>query len=136
MAKTNNFLNNRDFGILIIRLGLGFTMMTLHGLPKITGGVEKWKAVGAGMKVIGIDFLPVLWGLAAALTETFGAFLLILGLFHKPVNALLAFTMLIAALVHFNRGDGFIGASHAIELGLVFLALIFTGPGKYSIDKK
>ncbi|RZK26274.1 MAG: DoxX family protein, partial [Flavobacterium sp.] len=28
------------------------------------------------------------------------------------------------------------GASHAIELGIVFFSLIFIGPGKYSVDKK
>lgn len=136
MATKNSFLKNRDFGLLIIRAGIGISMLTLHGLPKITGGVDKWKAVGSGMKVIGIDFLPVVWGLAAAATETFGSFLLILGLFHRPVSALLAFTMLIAMLVHLNKGDGISVASHAAELGLVFIALIFTGPGKYAVDKK
>lgn len=135
MATKNSFLKNRDFGLLIIRAGIGISMLTLHGLPKITGGVDKWKAVGSGMKVIGIDFLPVFWGFAAAATETFGSFLLILGLFHRPVSALLAFTMLIATLVHLNSGDGISVASHAMELGLIFIALIFTGPGKYAVDK-
>ena len=40
---------------------------------------------------------------------------------------MLVFTMIIAALVHFAKGDGLSGASHAIELGIVFLALIFIG---------
>ncbi len=44
--------------------------------------------------------------------------------------------MIIAALVHFGKGDGLSGASHAIELGIVCFGLIFIGPGKYSIDKK
>ena len=135
MATKNSFLKNRDFGLLIIRAGIGISMLTLHGLPKITGGVDKWKAVGSGMKVIGIDFLPVFWGFAAAATETFGSFLLILGLFHRPVSTLLSFTMLIATLVHLNSGDGISVASHAMELGLIFIALIFTGPGKYAVDK-
>lgn len=135
MATKNSFLKNRDFGLLIIRAVIGISMLTLHGLPKITGGVDKWKAVGSGMKVISIDFLPVFWGFAAAATETFGSFLLILGLFHRSVSALLAFTMLIATLVHLNNGDGISVASHAMELGLIFIALIFTGPGKYAVDK-
>ena len=135
MATTNTFLRNKDFGLLIIRAGIGLSMLTLHGLPKITGGIDKWTAIGGSMKVIGINFLPVFWGFAAAATETFGAFLLILGLFHRPVSALLAFTMLIATLVHLNNGDGISVASHAMELGLVFFGLIFTGPGKYAVDK-
>ncbi|MFD1629662.1 DoxX family protein [Pseudopedobacter beijingensis] len=134
MASTN-FFKNRDFGILIIRVGLGICMV-MHGLPKITGGMEKWKAIGGAMNTIGIDFAPTFWGFMASAVETFGGFLLVLGLFFRPANALLAFTMLIAALVHINKGEGFMGASHAIEIGIAFLGLIFIGPGKYSIDKK
>jgi putative oxidoreductase len=28
-----------------------------------------------------------------------------------------------------------VAASHAIEVGIVFLSLIFIGPGKYSVDR-
>lgn len=125
----------RNTGLLIIRLGLG-AMMMYHGLPKIMGGPDKWTALGGSMKVISIDFLPLFWGLMAALAEGMGGFLLLLGLFFRPVNLLLVFTMLIAALVHFAKGDGWFGASHAIELGVVFFGLLFVGPGKYSVDKK
>ena len=52
------------------------------------------------------------------------------------LNMLLTFTMIIAALIHFGKGEGIMGASHAIELGIVFFSLIFIGPGKYSVDKK
>ena len=31
---------------------------------------------------------------------------------------------------------GMFAASHAIELGIVFLAIIFTGAGSYSIDAR
>jgi len=48
---------------------------------------------------------------------------------------MLFFTMLIAALSQLSRGDGLCGAAHAIENGVVFLILIFIGPGKYSIDE-
>lgn len=135
MAVLDNLGKYRNTGLLLIRLGLG-VMFMIHGFPKIMGGVETWKGLGGSMKLIGIDFLPVAWGFMAAATETFGGFLLILGLFFRPVNILLVFTMIIAALVHFNKGDGIGGASHAIELGIVFFGLLFVGPGKYSIDKK
>jgi putative oxidoreductase len=48
----------------------------------------------------------------------------------------MAFTMLIALVYHLSKGDSFIKYSHALESGIVFLALIFTGPGKFSFDKK
>ena len=135
MAIFDTLGKYRNTGLLVLRMGIG-AMMMVHGFPKIMGGPDKWIALGGTMKVIGIDFLPIVWGFMAAITEGLGGFLLLLGLFFRPVNILLTFTMLIATLVHFGKGDGILGASHAIELGIVFFALIFIGPGKYSVDKK
>ncbi|SOD20053.1 DoxX family protein [Pedobacter xixiisoli] len=135
MAIFDTLGKYRNTGLLILRVGLG-AMMMVHGLPKIMGGPDTWTGLGSSMKVIGINFLPTFWGLMAALAEGMGGFLLLLGLFFRPVNMLLAFTMLIAALVHFGKGEGIMGASHAIEVGIVFFSLIFIGPGKYSVDKK
>lgn len=135
MAIFDTLGKYRNTGLLILRVGLG-AMMMVHGLPKIMGGPEMWTGLGGSMKVIGISFLPTFWGLMAALAEGMGGFLLLLGLFFRPVNMLLAFTMLIAALVHFGKGEGIMGASHAIEVGIVFFSLIFIGPGKYSVDGK
>ncbi|MNK19611.1 hypothetical protein D3C87_378330 [compost metagenome] len=135
MAIFDTLGKYRNTGLLILRVGLG-AMMMVHGLPKIIGGIDMWTGLGSSMKVIGINFLPTFWGLMAALAEGMGGFLLVLGLFFRPVNMLLAFTMLIAALVHFGKGEGVMGASHAIEVGIVFFSLIFIGPGKYSVDKK
>ncbi|TKC12741.1 DoxX family protein [Pedobacter polaris] len=135
MAIFESLGKYRNTGLLILRVGLG-VMMMVHGLPKIMGGPDGWTQLGGSMKVIHIDFLPTFWGFMAAISEGLGGFLLILGLFFRPVNMLLFFTMVIAALVHFGKGDGVSGASHAIELAIVFLGLVFIGPGKYSIDKK
>lgn len=135
MAIFDNLGKYRNTGLLILRLGLG-AMMMVHGLPKIMGGPDQWAGLGGSMKVVGIDFVPAFWGFMAAISEGLGGFLLLLGLFFRPVNILLTFTMIIAALVHFGKGEGIMGASHAIELGIVFFSLIFIGPGKYSVDRK
>ena len=135
MAILDNLGKYRNTGLLLLRIGLG-TMFIIHGFPKLAGGPNGWTGLGGSMKVIGIDFLPIFWGFMAAATETFGGFLLIVGLFFRPALILLIFTMIIAALVHLGKGDGLGGASHAIELGIVFFGLIFIGPGKYSVDKK
>ena len=135
MAIFDGLGKYRNTGLLILRLGLG-VMFIVHGFPKLAGGPDGWAGLGGSMKVVGIDFLPVFWGFMAAVAETFGGFLLIVGLFYRPACMLLVFTMVIAALVHLGKGDGLKGASHAIELGIVFLSLIFIGPGKYSVDKK
>jgi putative oxidoreductase len=135
MAILDNLGKYRNTGLLLLRIGLG-VMFIIHGFPKLAGGPSGWAGLGGSMKVIGINFLPIFWGFMAAATETFGGFLLIVGLFFRPALILLIFTMVIAALVHFGKGDGLGGASHAIELGIVFFGLIFIGPGKYSVDKK
>ena len=135
MALLGSLGKYRNTGLLITRIGLGILFM-LHGYPKLLGGPEKWEAIGGAMKYVGIDFLPLVWGLFAAITETFGGFLILLGLAFRPVCLLLTFTMAIATSMHLNSNEGFMSASQAIEMGVVFLGLAFVGPGVYSVDKK
>ena len=134
-----NLLRNsypaRDFGLLILRIGIGIMFM-LHGLPKMTSGPEKWAALGGSMQTVGIDFMPAFWGFMAAFAELIGGGLMILGLFFRPVTALLTITMIVAALKHGAAGDGFKGYSHAVELGILFFSLYFIGPGRISLDAK
>lgn len=136
MAIFESLGKYRNTGLLIIRVGLGIMMM-MHGFPKLSGGVENWTQIGGNMKNVGIDFFPTVWGFMAAATETIGGLFLLMGLFFRPSCLLLLFTMIIASLVHLSDSkQDLMDASHAIELGVVFLSLIFIGPGKYSIDKK
>ncbi|SKB74052.1 DoxX family protein [Daejeonella lutea] len=125
----------RNTGLLIVRLGLG-VMMMLHGYPKFLGGPDNWAAVGGSMKYLGITFAPEVWGLLAAAAETFGGFLLLIGLAFRPVCLILTFTMLVAAVTHLKTSSDYMDAAHAIELGFVFFGLAFIGPGRYSVDKK
>lgn len=135
MALLDTLGKYKNTGILLARIGIG-TMFIFHGYPKLLGGPEQWEQIGGSMKHLGITFTPTIWGLMAGLTETFGGFLLILGLAFRPVCLLLLFTMIVASLVHLNSTDGFISASQAIENGFIFIGLLFIGPGKYSVDKK
>ena len=130
-----------DLGILAIRLGIGASMLIFHGWGKITGGPEMWTKVGGGMANLGIRFIPTFWGLLAALSESLGSALLILGLFYRPAAAGLAFTMLVAVATHLNMptgapNAGWKGASHALELMFVYLGLLLLGPGKYSLGPR
>ena len=125
----------RDFGLLLLRVGLGLMFAFVHGWPKLLGGAPTWKKLGAAMGNFGIHFAPEVWGLLAALAEFGGGILLILGLLFRPACAALAFTMVVAATMHFRAEGTFFAAAHAIELGVVFLALLFVGPGRYSLDR-
>ena len=135
MAIFSNLGKYKNTGLLIMRVGLGIMFM-FHGYPKLLGGPDNWEAVGGAMKHIGISFFPVGWGFLAAATETFGGFLILLGLAFRPAALLLTLVMIVASTMHLKTGDGLSGASHAIEAGIVFFSLVFIGPGKYSVDKK
>jgi putative oxidoreductase len=130
------FLNkHRHVGLLVLRIGIGL-MFIVHGAPKLFDGPEKWVKIGAAMASLGIGFAPAFWGFMAAVSEFFGGICLILGFVFRPACILLTITMLVAAISHLSRGDGIGGASHAIELGIVFLSLILIGAGRYSLDEK
>lgn len=121
-----------DIGLLIIRIGLGI-MFIIHGFPKISGGPAMWERLGQAMGSIGITFFPVLWGLAATLSEFLGGFLLIFGFFFRPACGFLAFTMAIATIMLASQKAGFSSVSHPGELFVVFLGLFLIGPGKYRL---
>ncbi|HWR42011.1 DoxX family protein [Sporomusa sp.] len=128
-----NWDKHRELGILLLRLGIGL-MFVYHGWPKISGGVETWVKLGAAMKFLGMGFAPEFWGFMSAATEFFGGILIAIGLLTRPVAMFLTFNMIVAVVLKFSTGAGLGGASQAIEVGIVFLSLIFIGPGKYSID--
>lgn len=105
-----------------------------HGLPKLIGGVTFWRSLGGTFnRLIGISFVPEFWGFAAAISEFGGGLCLIAGIFFRPACALMLFTMMIAVTANFRTGEGFDGASHALELGIVLLALFLTGPGRFTL---
>ena len=124
----------KNLAILILRIGIGF-MFILHGWPKFIGGPDKWIKLGEyGMSAVGINFIPMFWGFMAAFSEFFGGIHLILGLFTRAFSLLLFITMFIATMTHVS--DGIMGASHPIELSIIFLSLFLMGAGKYSLDNK
>lgn len=135
MAIFGGLSKHFNFGLLLLRIGLGF-MMIMHGYPKLFGGVEKWTAVGGAMKNLGIHDFPHFWGFMAAFAETIGGLLFMLGFLFRPAAFLLLFTMIVAAVLHLSNGEGLMGASHPIEAAVVFLAMFIIGPGKYSVDRR
>jgi len=135
MALFSKLGNYRNFGLLIIRAGLG-VMFIYHGFPKLAGGPHKWAGIGTATKYVGIHFWPVFWGFLSAVSEAIGGVLLIIGWQFRAVCLLLLINLIVAAAMHFGTGGGMDEAAHAIEDAIAFTGLIFLGPGKYSVDGK
>lgn len=121
-----------DAGLLIIRLGLGLGFIYFHGWSKLVAGPERWASIGGVMGHIGINFGHSFFGFMAAFSETIAALFILLGLFFQPMLGLLCFTMIMAAVSHIAAGRGSPG--NALTYAVILLGLIFTGPGKYSLD--
>lgn len=130
-----NLHKYKDEGLLFLRLGMG-AMLMYHGAPKILGGIEGWIKVGAAMKFLGITFAPAFWGFMAACSEFFGGLLIILGLGTRLACTLVTITMTVAVTMKLATGGGFFSASQALENGIVYIALLISGPGVYSVDNK
>lgn len=125
--------SSTDLALLVLRVGIGVSFVFVYGAGKMFGGPEQWAGLGQNMAVLGITFWPTFWGFMAALAEFAGGILLMLGLLFRPALMLLLGTMAVAALGHISgQIDG--GPWHATEMATVFVTLLLTGPGRYSVD--
>jgi putative oxidoreductase len=131
-------------GLLILRVGIAGYMVT-HGWGKfqmaLAGNFEWADPIGLG---------PTLSLLLVTFAEFFCAILIILGLATRLAAVPLVFAMGVAAFVaHANdpwtmgaaaqlymagEAESWASKQPALMFGIAFLALIFTGPGKFSLD--
>ena len=132
-AKNND--KNVDLGLFILRVGIGL-LFVYHGLPKIMGGVEKWAELGQAMGLLGITVAPAFWGFMAAIAEFCGGLALITGVLTRLFAGLMLFTMIVATVLMFHLGKGMFGAAYPVSMAIVFISLLCTGPGKYSLARK
>ena len=131
------FERHADIGHVILRVGLGFTSLFLRGIWQLAGGPERWEQMGGAMAYLGITFAPVFWGLLGSLAEAVGGLCLLIGLFVRPAAAILVLTMfVICVYVYFNNGTLMMARAHGVELAIAYTALLFLGPGKFSLDRK
>jgi len=124
-----------NISLLVLRVGIGIVMM-IHGIPKLMAGPDLWEKLGMAMGAFGINFAPTFWGFMAGFSEGIGGLFLILGLGVRVFAALLSFTMIVAVMMHFGKGDSFQVYSHALSLAIVFLSLLVSGGGCCSIGAR
>ncbi len=123
-------------GLLLIRLFLGLGLAA-HGYDKFFG--EHGVAGFAGfLKSLGVPN-PEIAAYVSAGTELVCGALIAVGLLTRLAAIPLGFNMLVAAFTA-HKASYFIfnsppGKEYALNLGVVFLALAFTGAGRISIDR-
>lgn len=116
-----------SFGLLVLRIGFALLMLT-HGIAKMSNFSE----MSATFNPIGIG-----GGLSLSLVvfaEVFCSFALLIGLLTRAAAATLIINMLVAVLVA-HAGDPLAAKEMALLYLIAYCTLLFTGPGKFSVDK-
>ena len=121
----------RDLGLLVLRLTAGGVGL-LHGYQKIFQmGVGNFAKHLEGMNVP----MPEVSAWLAALAEFGGGALIVLGLLTRLATLPFIFTMGVAFFVaHKGVIVGEKPGEPALVVGLMLVALLLTGPGRFSLD--
>ena len=124
-----------DIGLLICRAGTGLMMAYAHGFSKVysNGSLGPSNEMIGSVKNVGFP-MPTAFAWMAALTEFLGGILLAAGLMTRPVALALTFNMAVAAFGVHGK-DPLAVKEMALLYMLAFATFIFTGAGRYSIDK-
>ncbi|WP_257455461.1 DoxX family protein [Archangium lipolyticum] len=117
-------------GWTAVRVVFGLTLALLHGLPKVTGGVDQF---ARGVAALGFPY-PTFFAWCAALAELVGGLLVAVGLFTRPAAAFATFTMVVALYRH--RADPFARMELALLYFAVMFAALLIGAGPLSLDSK
>ncbi|NIG53384.1 DoxX family protein [Chitinophaga sp. Cy-1792] len=122
--------NTNKLAFLILRIGIGLLFLTF-GIMKIMGGPAMWAFLGGTLKIVGINFWPEAFGLAATLAELIGGLALISGFFVRPLSIALLLTMIVATLFKISAGAPFAETSYPLTMVLVTLFFALN-KGKYT----
>jgi putative oxidoreductase len=118
-----------DLGLLLLRLAFGIAITLGHGLSKVSRYPDLTTRFS---DPLGIGSSTSLF--FATFAEVAGGILLALGLFGRLAAAMLAFTMAVAFFLH-HGADPFPRKELAFTYFCAFLALMVSGPGRFSIDR-
>lgn len=137
MRKFINWIVSTDvndsrvgLGLLLLRIGSGGFMLAFHGWGKLTNFGARWGKFG---DPIGLG--PEVSLILTVFAEFFCSLAIVLGLFSRIAAIPLLITMLVVAgIVHAD--DPWNKKEFALLYAIPYLALLFAGSGKYSLDAK
>jgi len=126
-----------DFGLLVLRLAFG-AFFVAHGVDKLfgwlNGPLDGMDATRQMLTAAGFTE-PGILAWVVALSETVGGLLVILGLFF-PAGAAAILAVMANVIVVRGNWNLFLGD---VELEMTYaavaFALLFTGPGRFALDR-
>ena len=123
-----------DIAYLIVRVTVGLLLIP-HGWTKVVTGIT-----GISGSFTRIHLEPaLLFTIVSMFNETIGGVLIAIGLFTRPIAALIVIEFLILLFwVHIPRGYGqsVVGAEFPLMWLLMLIAVMLRGGGPYSLDRK
>ena len=121
--------NTLAFALLLLRLGAGSLMMANHGFDKLMNFSQKAGRFADPLNIGSTTSLSMV-----VFAEFFCAIFIMMGLFTRLACIPLVIAMSVA-LFYAHNGD-FFGKGESAGLFLTcFATLLFTGPGKISLDR-
>lgn len=120
-------VNGLHFWLLLLRIAVAAFMLT-HGYPKFTNLVEGNIQFGDPIG-LGVTTSLVL----VVFAEFFCSILVMLGLATRLAVIPLIINMSVAAFVA-HAGDPFAKKEMSLMYLLIYITLLFTGPGRFSVD--
>ena len=119
-----------SFGLLILRIGVSFSMIYLHGYPRLINfseiSSEFADPLGLGSE---ISLALVIFA------EFFCSLFLIFGLFTRWSCIPLIITMIVATWI-INGGKGFLFQEKSFIYLICYISLLISGGGYFSLDFK
>lgn len=126
--SVNNTSNTTDIALFIARVGIA-ALMLIHGIPKLLMLFS-----GAPIQFPGVMGMSAELSLAfAVFAEVVCSVFILAGFATRLATVPLIITMLVAVFV-IHIADPFAKQEPALYYLLVYVVLLFSGSGKYSID--
>ncbi len=115
-------------GLALLRVFAGLSLALAHGIGKLPPSERFIEGVAR------MGFPLAEWfAWAAGLAEFAGGFLLAAGLMTRPASVFIIITMAVAAFIR-HADDPFSMKEKALLFGVVALAFLLIGSGKYGLD--
>ena len=118
-----------SLGLLILRLGSGGFMIALHGWGKLVNFSARSQTFADPLGIGSPASLAL-----ATFTEVFCAFAVMLGFLTRAASTGLLVTMWVAAFIR-HAADPWSKKELAVVYSIMFLVLIVTGGGAFSLDQ-